>query len=413
MKKLMTLLAVLALATSAQAADITWTGVVDIEWDASTANWTGDATTYSDGDHITIDTAGTIKMNLPHMDPATVNVNVSAGNTLTFEWKAFGFTWGAAAFESGTITKTGAGTWRWFDQSGFWCCGAATTAVYNINEGVWQYDHRHEFGERALGDGSTVNLNGAEFFYNEGNWGGGAFFRGATTFNVTADSTLRIASGASSIVGGWAENVVEVSINADATLSAIPASGTLYWDNELLIDVSGNSAGKMDVLGSLALTDDAALTLNVTGVQSGPIVLVDYAGGFLTGTFATVSGLPEGGSLDYTFNNGTQIAFIPQLQSLLADLNSNGFVDFEDLTILLANWNKDVGAADGNLVEPAITVVNFADLTVLLADWTGPGPAGSPEAALGEAVPEPSTLLLALLATLGLSFYRRRRRRAF
>ena len=30
----------------------------------------------------------------------------------------------------------------------------------------------------------------------------------------------------------------------------------------------------------------------------------------------------------------------------------------------------------------------------------------------GEAVPEPSTLLLALLATLGLSFYRRRRRRA-
>ena len=64
-------------------------------------------------------------------------------------------------------------------------------------------------------------------------------------------------------------------------------------------------------------------------------------------------------------------------------------------------------------MEPLITVVNFADLTVLLSDWTGPGPAGSPEAALGEAVPEPSSLLLALLATLGLSFYRRRRRRAF
>ena len=67
----------------------------------------------------------------------------------------------------------------------------------------------------------------------------------------------------------------------------------------------------------------------------------------------------------------------------------------------------------GNLVEPLTTVVNFEDLTVLLAAWTGPGPAGSPEAALGaEAVPEPSTLLLALLSTLGLSFYRRRRRRA-
>ncbi|MCH8044517.1 MAG: PEP-CTERM sorting domain-containing protein [Planctomycetes bacterium] len=100
--------------------------------------------------------------------------------------------------------------------------------------------------------------------------------------------------------------------------------------------------------------------------------------------------------------------------SILSDLTGNGFVDFEDLTVLLANWNKEVGADAGNLVNADTTPVNFEDLTVLLADWTGPGPAGSPEAALGDnAVPEPSTLLLALLATLGLSFYRRRRRRAF
>ncbi|MCH8046792.1 MAG: PEP-CTERM sorting domain-containing protein [Planctomycetes bacterium] len=100
--------------------------------------------------------------------------------------------------------------------------------------------------------------------------------------------------------------------------------------------------------------------------------------------------------------------------ALQSDLTGNGFVDFEDLTVLLANWNKDVTAADGNLVEPLTTVVNFDDLTVLLADWTGPGPAGSPQAALGDnAVPEPSTLLLALMATIGLSTgLGRRRRRA-
>ncbi|MCH8043116.1 MAG: PEP-CTERM sorting domain-containing protein [Planctomycetes bacterium] len=58
------------------------------------------------------------------------------------------------------------------------------------------------------------------------------------------------------------------------------------------------------------------------------------------------------------------------------------------------------------------TVVNFADLTVLLADWTGPGPAGSPEAALGaEAVPEPSALVLAVLGLLGLIGYGLRRTR--
>ncbi|MCH8043080.1 MAG: SUMF1/EgtB/PvdO family nonheme iron enzyme, partial [Planctomycetes bacterium] len=89
------------------------------------------------------------------------------------------------------------------------------------------------------------------------------------------------------------------------------------------------------------------------------------------------------------FESGFRVASIPE-PSLPSDLTNNGFVDFEDLTILLANWNKEVTAAEGNLVNADTTPVNFDDLTVLLADWTGPGPAGSPEAALGaEAVPEP------------------------
>ena len=53
----------------------------------------------------------------------------------------------------------------------------------------------------------------------------------------------------------------------------------------------------------------------------------------------------------------------------------------------------------------------YFSASYLRGEWTGPGPAGSPDAALGEAaIPEPSSLLLALLATLGLSFYRRRDR---
>ncbi|MCH8046641.1 MAG: tandem-95 repeat protein [Planctomycetes bacterium] len=64
-----------------------------------------------------------------------------------------------------------------------------------------------------------------------------------------------------------------------------------------------------------------------------------------------------------------------------ADLTGNGFVDFEDLTVLLAAWNQNVSAAEGNLVDPLGTPVNFEDLTVLLAAWTGPGPAASPQPA--------------------------------
>ncbi|MCH8047409.1 MAG: hypothetical protein IID44_27235 [Planctomycetes bacterium] len=48
-----------------------------------------------------------------------------------------------------------------------------------------------------------------------------------------------------------------------------------------------------------------------------------------------------------------------QSDPILSDLTGNGFVDFEDLTVLLANWNKDVGVAGGNLVSPLVTVVNF------------------------------------------------------
>ena len=65
---------------------------------------------------------------------------------------------------------------------------------------------------------------------------------------------------------------------------------------------------------------------------------------------------------------------------LAEDLTGNGFVDFEDLTVLLAAWNQNVDAAQGNLVNPSGTPVNFEDLTVLLAAWTGPGGAAAPPA---------------------------------
>ena len=82
------------------------------------------------------------------------------------------------------------------------------------------------------------------------------------------------------------------------------------------------------------------------------------------------------------------------------DLTGNGFVDFEDLTVLLAAWNKPGATfAEGNLVETNTTSVNFEDLTVLLAAWTGPAPAASPAAgSLTQAVPEPSSLMLSVAA---------------
>ncbi|MCH8042402.1 MAG: right-handed parallel beta-helix repeat-containing protein [Planctomycetes bacterium] len=61
-----------------------------------------------------------------------------------------------------------------------------------------------------------------------------------------------------------------------------------------------------------------------------------------------------------------------------ADLTGDGFVDFEDLTVLLAAWNQNVSAAEGNLVDPLDTPVDRSDLNELLDAWTGPGAAGAP-----------------------------------
>ncbi|MCH8921973.1 MAG: lamin tail domain-containing protein, partial [Planctomycetes bacterium] len=69
----------------------------------------------------------------------------------------------------------------------------------------------------------------------------------------------------------------------------------------------------------------------------------------------------------------------------VADLTGDGWVDFQDLTILLAHWNQRVSAAHGNLVDPTHTQVDFQDLTLLLAAWTGPGESASPQAAVSEA----------------------------
>ncbi|MCH8043066.1 MAG: tandem-95 repeat protein [Planctomycetes bacterium] len=166
------------------------------------------------------------------------------------------------------------------------------------------------------------------------------------------------------------------------------------------------------------LSTDGSLEvlLDSTPVDSfaAPLTL---ANGFQSRTVVIDPDVMAGAELAFRFDGprGSKLLLAEIATSVpkpLSDLTNNGFVDFEDLTILLAAWNQHVPPEQGNLVDPSRTPVNFEDLTVLLADWTGPGPAGSPEAALGaEAVPEPSTTVLAVLGLLGLCAFARRPRR--
>ena len=73
-------------------------------------------------------------------------------------------------------------------------------------------------------------------------------------------------------------------------------------------------------------------------------------------------------------------------ERMAGDVNHDGWVDDDDLSILLANWGGESG--EWTLGELSGTIpVDDDDLSLLLANWTGPEPSGA-------AVPEPCTILL-------------------
>ena len=86
------------------------------------------------------------------------------------------------------------------------------------------------------------------------------------------------------------------------------------------------------------------------------------------------------------------------------DASGNGVVDEEDAAILAANWGGAGGWEDGDFNNDG--VVGAADAAILTANWHYGVPGES-----GTSVPEPSTLVLAATALLGLAGHRWRKRR--
>jgi hypothetical protein len=220
--------------------------------------------------------------------------------------------------------------------------------------------------------------------------------------------------------------------------------GGATWSDPLRVndDPQGNGAhqwfgtmsvapnGRIDAIWNDTRNDPGGVMSEVFYASSSDGGLTFSAGEPVTPAFNPLIGWPQqnkigdyydmvsdngGANLAYsaTFNGEQDLYFLRiDLPGPISDLTDNGFVDFQDLTILLANWNKQVSADQGNVISPGDTPVNFADLTFLLAEWTGPAPGGSPHAALSApAVPEPSTFVLAAVAMLGVSLRAARFRR--
>ena len=96
---------------------------------------------------------------------------------------------------------------------------------------------------------------------------------------------------------------------------------------------------------------------------------------------STEGGLNPNGAADDGEVEDYRVTISPADDPLAGDLTGDGAIDFRDLTLLLANWNRDVGAELGNIAFPETTLVDQADLKLLLNHWTGSPAAGAPAAA--------------------------------
>ena len=198
-------------------------------------------------------------------------------------------------------------------------------------------------------------------------------------FNGPDTFTYRVSDGDGELTSGIATVTLDVTPVNDPPVAV---------NDEYSVD-QGESLFVPTGEGALANDDDPdadELTVVLAGLPEHGTVALNADGSFLY--------TPQGGFVGvdkfrYQATDGELTSEIAMVEITVgsrrpADLTGDGFVDFDDLTILLAHWDQMVSAGQGNLVDPLGTKVNFQDLTLLLAAWTGPGPVAAPQAAVTE-----------------------------
>jgi len=217
--------------------------------------------------------------------------------------------------------------------------------------------------------------------------------RGSLAVGASGFGTLTIGSGGHVLVGN------DLSINSVSTLAF-----TLSNPSDPFLDVNGSASldGTLLVDVSPSLTLAAGDTFTITdigGSQSGQFV--NYA----EGDFVTAKG---GVDLRLTYAGGTGND-VELFALLLGDMDGNGILNLGDVgALVLALTNRTAY----NAAYPTVNADFAGDAdhsNIFDTGDIGPFSGLFGGLASANAVPEPSTFLLAAFALLGLAYGRRRR----
>ena len=321
-----TIAALLAGISSLDAADLTWTGSVNANWNTTTQNWTGDATAFTNGDNVSFTDTGLTAPTVAVQNTVTSVTNMSVSNTSgTY---AINLT---ANLTGTSLTKSGAGTLA-FDNT-----STVTFASTTLDGGTLRL-------RQNIFNGGAISVTGNTTV---------AAFNAATT--TLAGTSLTGSAELTLTPNGGAR------VNLGSTLDTSGFTGT----------IKGTTTGQINAQGSSLNLSQAKVDL------SGGTLFQALGGTLQTGQITADSSAKLGAGANAAVTH--QIGALNTNSSIAGVIQNGGIASSGAVTTGIVSLNK-VGTGDllltGANTHTGATTVDAGSLLV------GDGASGSIASAL-------------------------------